>query len=322
MDTADHALVNGVLARQLRPLAKAITLIESQREDHRVRARALLEALLPHTGAAIRIGITGVPGVGKSTFVEAFGLYLIEQGLRVAVLAVDPSSTLSGGSILGDKTRMELLSRNPAAFIRPSPSAGNLGGVAEKTREAMLVCEASGFDVIVVETVGVGQSETAVAGMTDLFCLLQLPNAGDELQAIKKGVMELADLIAINKADIDPAAAQMSRSHIRTALRMLRPTSPNWAVPVLTLSALRKDGIAEFWDTVKRYRDAMTASGEFAARRKHQAAAWMWELIDADLKQRFHQHPRIRAELPGLIEAVEEGRVTPSAAARELLGFF
>jgi LAO/AO transport system kinase len=322
MDTADCALVNGVLARQLRPLAKAITLIESQREDHRVRARALLEALLPHTGTAMRVGISGVPGVGKSTFIEAFGLHLIEQGLRVAVLAVDPSSTLSGGSILGDKTRMELLSRNPAAFIRPSPSAGNLGGVAEKTREAMLVCEASGFDVIVVETVGVGQSETAVAGMTDLFCLLQLPNAGDELQAIKKGVMELADLIAINKADIDPAAAQLSRSQIRTALRMLRPTSPNWAVPVLTLSALRKDGIAEFWDTVKRYRDTMTASGEFATRRKHQAAAWMWELIDADLKQRFHQHPRIRAELPGFVEAVEEGRVTPSAAARELLSFF
>jgi LAO/AO transport system kinase len=176
--------------------------------------------------------------------------------------------------------------------------------------------------VIVVETVGVGQSETAVAGMTDLFCLLQLPNAGDELQAIKKGVMELADLIAINKADIDPAAAQMSRSHIRTALRMLRPTSPNWAVPVLTLSALRKDGIAEFWDTVKRYRDTMTASGEFATRRKHQAAAWMWDLIDADLKQRFHQHPQVRAELPGFVEAVEEGRVTPSAAARELLKSF
>jgi LAO/AO transport system kinase len=319
MDIADRALVNGVLAHQLRPLAKAITLIESHRKDHRNRARALLDALLPHTGTAMRIGISGVPGVGKSTFIEAFGLYLIEQGLRVAVLAVDPSSTLSGGSILGDKTRMELLSQNPAAFIRPSPSAGNLGGVAEKTREAMLVCEASGFDVIVVETVGVGQSETAVAGMTDLFCLLQLPNAGDELQAIKKGVMELADLIAINKADIDPAAAQMARSHIRTALRMLRPTSTNWTVPVLTLSALRKDGIAEFWDTVKRFRDTMTATGEFATRRKHQAAAWMWEIIDTDLKQRFHQHLQIRAELPGFLEAVEEGRVTPSAAARELL---
>ncbi|MDR2209258.1 MAG: methylmalonyl Co-A mutase-associated GTPase MeaB [Azoarcus sp.] len=321
MEPVDHTLLDGVLARQLRPLAKAITLIESQREDHRARARVLLEALLPHTGGAMRIGISGVPGVGKSTFIEAFGLYLIEQGLRVAVLAVDPSSTLSGGSILGDKTRMELLSREPAAFIRPSPSACSLGGVAEKTREVMLVCEASGFDVIVVETVGVGQSEIAVAGMTDLFCLLQLPNAGDELQAIKKGVMELADLIVINKADINPVAARTARAQIKTALHMLRPMSPNWPVPVLTMSALRKEGIAEFWDTAKRYRDTLTASGEFAARRKHQAATWMWELIDAGLKQRFRQHPRVTAALPGFVEAVEEGRVTPSAAARELLSF-
>ena len=321
MNTVDQALFDGVLARQLRPLAKAITLIESQRADHRARARALLEALLPHTGGAMRIGISGVPGVGKSTFIEAFGLYLVEQGLRVAVLAVDPSSTLSGGAILGDKTRMELLSRETAAFIRPSPSACSLGGVAEKTREAMLLCEASKFDVIVVETVGVGQSETAVAGMTDLFCLLQLPNAGDDLQAIKKGVMELADLIVINKADISPVAAQTARAQIETALRMLRPMSPNWPVPVLTLSALKKDGIVEFWDTVKRYRDTLTASGELAARRKHQAAAWMWELIDARLKHCFREHPRVKAELPGFVAAVEEGRVSPSTAARELLGF-
>jgi len=321
MNTVDQALFDGVLARQLRPLAKAITLIESQRADHRARARALLEALLPHTGGAMRIGISGVPGVGKSTFIEAFGLYLVEQGLRVAVLAVDPSSTLSGGAILGDKTRMELLSRETAAFIRPSPSACSLGGVAEKTREAMLLCEASKFDVIVVETVGVGQSETAVAGMTDLFCLLQLPNAGDDLQAIKKGVMELADLIVINKADISPVAAQTARAQIETALRMLRPMSPNWPVPVLTLSALKKEGIAEFWNTVKRYRDTMTASGEIEARRKHQAAAWMWELIDASLKHRFREHPRVRTALPEFIAAVEEGEVTPSVAARELLGF-
>jgi LAO/AO transport system kinase len=216
---------------------------------------------------------------------------------------------------------MELLSREPAAFIRPSPSSGCLGGVAEKTRETMLACEASGFDVIVVETVGVGQSETAVAGMTDLFCLLQLPNAGDELQAIKKGVMELADLIVINKADISPTAAQTACAHIKAALRMLRPMSPNWPVPVLTLSALKKDGIVEFWDTVKRYRNTMAASGEFTARRKHQAATWMWELIDAGLKHRFRQHPRVNAALPGFVSAVEEGKVTPSAAARELLGF-
>ncbi|GHT87448.1 ATPase/protein kinase [Betaproteobacteria bacterium] len=324
MDAADRALVDGVRARQLRPLAKAITLIESQRADHRVRARRLLEALLPHaggaTGGAIRVGISGVPGVGKSTFIEALGLYLIERGLRVAVLAVDPSSSLTGGSILGDKTRMELLSRNPAAFIRPSPSAGSLGGVAEKTREVMLACEASGFDVIVVETVGVGQSETAVAGMTDIFCLLQLPNAGDDLQAIKKGVMELADLIAINKADINPTAALAARAQIRTALHMLRPMSPNWPVPVLTLSALQKEGVIEFWDTVLRYRDAMTASGEFAAKRRHQATAWMWELIDAGLRHRFREHPQVRAGLPGFIAAVEKGQTTPSAAALELLG--
>ncbi|WP_211309617.1 methylmalonyl Co-A mutase-associated GTPase MeaB [Thauera aromatica] len=321
LDANDRALVDGVLARQLRPLAKAITLIESQREDHKARAQGVLEALLPHTGGAMRVGISGVPGVGKSTFIEALGLYLIEQGLRVAVLAVDPSSSLSGGSILGDKTRMERLSQNPAAFIRPSPSAGSLGGVAEKTRETMLVCEAAGFDVLIVETVGVGQSETAVAGMTDLFCLLQLPNAGDELQAIKKGIMELADLIVINKADLDPAAAMRAKAQIKTALHMLRPASPNWTVPVLTLSALKKEGIAEFWQAVSDYRRTLTASGEFDARRRHQALAWMWELIDAGLRSRFRTHPQVKHALPGFARAVEEGTTTPSAAALRLLGY-
>jgi LAO/AO transport system kinase len=321
LDAADLALVDGVLARQLRPLAKAITLIESQRDDHRARARRVLEALLPHTGGAMRVGISGVPGVGKSTFIEALGLYLIGQGLRVAVLAVDPSSSLTGGSILGDKTRMELLSRNPAAFIRPSPSAGSLGGVAEKTREAMLACEAAKFDVIIVETVGVGQSETAVAGMTDIFCLLQLPNAGDDLQAIKKGVMELADLIAINKADLNPTAALAARAQIKTALHMLRPMSPNWTVPVLTLSALKQDGVVEFWDTITRYRETMTASGEFAARRRQQAVAWMWELIDAGLRHRFREHPRIRQELSGFTREVALGTSTASAAALKLLAY-
>ena len=322
LDANDRALVDGVLARQLRPLAKTITLIESQREDHKLRAQGVLEALLPHTGGAMRVGISGVPGVGKSTFIEALGLYLIEQGLRVAVLAVDPSSSLSGGSILGDKTRMERLSQNPAAFIRPSPSAGSLGGVAEKTRETMLVCEAAGFDVLIVETVGVGQSETAVAGMTDLFCLLQLPNAGDELQAIKKGIMELADLIVINKADLDPAAAMRAKAQIKTALHMLRPASPSWTVPVLTLSALKKNGIAEFWQAVSDYRRALTASGEFDAKRRHQALAWMWELIDAGLRSRFRTHPQVKHALPGLARAVEEGATTPSAAALRLLGDF
>ena len=317
---ADQALVDGVLARQLRPLAKTITLIESQREDHRGRAQKVLEALLPHTGGAMRVGISGVPGVGKSTFIEGLGLYLIEQGLRVAVLAVDPSSSVTGGSILGDKTRMELLSQNPAAFIRPSPSACSLGGVAEKTRESMLVCEAAGFDVIIIETVGVGQSETAVAGMTDIFCLLQLPNAGDDLQAIKKGIMEIADLIVINKADIDPVAAMRAKSQIKTALHMLRPASPNWAVPVLTLSALQKQGIADFWNAVMDYRRTLTDSGELAAKRRHQAMAWMWELIDSALRSRFRNHPQVKQDLPALARAVEEGSTTPSIAALRLLG--
>ncbi|MDR2688388.1 MAG: methylmalonyl Co-A mutase-associated GTPase MeaB [Azoarcus sp.] len=314
-------LADGVLAHQLRPLAKAITLIESRREDHRARARRLVETLLPHTGKAMRVGISGVPGVGKSTFIEALGLYLIEQGKRVAVLAVDPSSSLTGGSILGDKTRMELLSQNPAAFIRPSPSAGSLGGVAEKTREVMLACEAAGFDVLIVETVGVGQSETAVAGMSDIFCLLQLPNAGDDLQAIKKGIMELADLIAINKADLDPVAARAARAQILSALHMLRPASPNWTVPVLTLSARQKEGVAEFWAAVMKYRETMTASGEFAARRRHQATAWMWELIDAGLRQRFREHPRVQRELSRFTREVALGMSTASTAALKLLGY-
>ena len=319
-NSVDQALVSGVLAGQLRPLAKAITLIESSRPDHRERAHRVLEALLPRTGGAMRVGISGVPGVGKSTFIEALGLHLIDQGLRLAVLAVDPSSSLTGGSILGDKTRMELLSQRPEAFIRPSPSAGSLGGVAEKTREAMLVCEAAGFDVIIVETVGVGQSETAVAGMTDIFCLLQLPNAGDDLQAIKKGIVELADLIVINKADIDAAAATRAKAQMLSALHMLRPASHHWTVPVLTLSALQKQGVADFWAEVVRYREAMTASGEFAAKRRHQALAWMWELIDQGLRHRFRGHPGVQQALPQLAGAVEAGVTTPSAAAGRLLG--
>ena len=321
IDAADQALVDGVLACKLRPLAKTITLIESQREDHKARARAVLEALLPHTGKSIRVGISGVPGVGKSTFIEGLGLYLIEQGFRVAVLAVDPSSSVSGGSILGDKTRMEHLSQNPGAYIRPSPSACSLGGVAEKTRETMLVCEASGFDVIIVETVGVGQSETAVAGMTDIFCLLQLPNAGDDLQAIKKGIMEIADLIVINKADIDPSAAMRAKSQIKTALHMLRPMSQNWIVPVITLSALRNEGVAEFWEQVTRYRDTLTRTGEFDAKRRHQALAWMWDMIDNGLRSRFRSHPQVRRDLPDLASAVEQGTTTPSAAALKLLSY-
>ena len=318
----DRKLVDGVLARgpaQRRALAKTITLVESTRADHQLRARQVLNVLLPLTGNAIRVGISGVPGSGKSTFIEALGNFLIDAGKRLAVLAVDPSSTISGGSILGDKTRMESLCQREQAFIRPSPTSGSLGGVAEKTREAMLVCEAAGYDVIIVETVGVGQSETAVAGMVDIFVLLQLPNAGDDLQAIKKGIVEISDLIVFNKADIDQRAADFARNQMKTALTMLRRNSVNWMPPVLTGSALAKKGIAEFWAEVERYRSTMQASGEFDAKRSRQALDWMWNLIDSGLRQYFRQHPAVRAELAGLSQAVAEGRVTPGAAAYSLL---
>ena len=321
LDAADEDLVDGVLARRTRQLAKTITLVESSRVDHQRRAQRVLERLLPHTGNSIRVGISGVPGVGKSTFIETLGLHLIARGHRVAVLAVDPSSSVSGGSILGDKTRMERLSQNPGAFIRPSPTGGSLGGVAEKTREAMLVCEAAGFDVVIVETVGVGQSETAVAGMVDVFALLLLPNAGDELQAIKKGIMEIADVLVINKSDIDPHAAALARSHLRSALGMLRRASPNWQVPVVAVSSLKEERIADFWREIERYRVTMSASGEFAAKRRHQAVAWMWSLIDTGLRSRFREHPRVRGELDELRRAVEHGTTTPAAAAHRLLGY-
>jgi LAO/AO transport system kinase len=308
-----------VLAGQRRALAKAITLVESTRADHQQRAQQVLAALLPRTGRAVRLGISGVPGAGKSTFIEALGLWLIERGHRPAVLAVDPSSSVSGGSILGDKTRMERLSRREEAFIRPSPSAGSLGGVAEKTREAMLLCEAGGYDVIVVETVGVGQSETTVAGMVDMFCLLQLPNAGDDLQAIKKGIVEIADLVAINKADLDPAAAEVTRAQWRNALHLLRPTSPSWAPPVLALSALRQEGMAVFWEQVEAYRAALGPTGELEARRRQQATSWMWSLIDAELRRGFRRHHGVQEQLPRLTRAVEAGEVTPFAAAQALL---
>lgn len=317
----DQTLVDGVLAGQRRALAKAITLIESTRTDHQQRAQLVLNALLPSTGRAIRVGISGVPGAGKSTFIEALGVWLIEQGKKLAVLAVDPSSSISGGSILGDKTRMELLCQREEAFIRPSPSAGSLGGVAEKSREAMLLCEAAGFDVIIIETVGVGQSETTVAGMVDIFCLLQLPNAGDDLQAIKKGIVEIADLVVINKADIDRNATAVTRAQWRNALHMLRPASPNWSPPVMTVSALHKEGIPEFWEAIEKYRSALTPTGEFAAKRQHQALSWMWQLIDFGLRQHFRHHPRVQKNLPALTQSVELGHTTPTAAAYALLNF-
>jgi LAO/AO transport system kinase len=324
-------VLTGAGAVQRRAMAKAITLLESTRADHRAQGDELLTALLPHTGRSFRLGISGVPGVGKSTFIEALGLYLIEQGHRVAVLTIDPSSTVSGGSILGDKTRMEHLSVHEKAYIRPSPSSGTLGGVAEKTREAMLVCEAAGYDIVMVETVGVGQSETAVANMTDMFCLLQLPNAGDDLQAIKKGVMELADLVVINKADIDTDAATRARAQITSSLRLLglhgHPEHAHhdegiWHPQVIQISALHNQGVDSFWAEVTRFRTLQTANGRLAARRQHQASAWMWERIDAGLKQRFREHPQIRARLDDTSRRVLSGELPASTAARQLLELF
>jgi LAO/AO transport system kinase len=311
------------LAAQRRAIAKAITLLESTRADHRVQADELLTALLPHTGKSLRLGISGVPGVGKSTFIEALGLYLIELGHRVAVLTIDPSSTVSGGSILGDKTRMEKLSVDERAYIRPSPSSGTLGGVAEKTREAMLVCEAAGYDIVIVETVGVGQSETAVAGMTDMFVLMQLPNAGDDLQAIKKGVMELADLVLINKSDIDPLASERARLQITAAMQLLGMfggySELNWHPKALPLSALNGQGVDTFWNAVNEFKTLQNANGKLAERRKSQSLAWMWERIDAGLKLQFKQNPQVQAMLPQLLKDVSEGRVAASSAARNLL---
>jgi LAO/AO transport system kinase len=328
-----EGLVQAVLQRdpvqQRRGMAKAITLIESTRPDHRDEADALLTQLLPHTGQSLRLGLSGVPGVGKSTFIEALGLHLIEQGHRVAVLTIDPSSTVSGGSILGDKTRMEKLSVHPQAYIRPSPSSGTLGGVAEKTREVMLVCEAAGYDIVIVETVGVGQSELAVARMTDMFVLMQLPNAGDDLQAIKKGVMELADLVLINKADLDADAATRAQAQISSALHLLGAhvppnaaleAAPLWQPRVIQVSALQGQGINQFWALVTQFRSQQHAGGLHTDRRQQQAVAWMWERIDHDLKLAFRQHPQVQAMLPTLTADVTAGRMPASTAARQLLG--
>lgn len=320
--------MHGNAAVQRRAMAKAITLLESTRSDDRALADGLLTALLPYTGKALRLGISGVPGVGKSTFIETLGMQLTAQGHRVAVLAIDPSSTVSGGSILGDKTRMEQLSVNPNAYIRPSPSSGTLGGVAEKTREAMLVCEAAGYDVVIVETVGVGQSEIAVHGMTDMYCVLQLPNAGDDLQAIKKGVMERADLVVINKADIDPHAATRAEAQITSSLRLLgmhgNPENAShneqlWQPKVLQMSALKGEGVDRFWQMVQRFQMLQTHNGRLKQRREQQSLAWMWERIDAGLKQAFKQHPKVQALLPNIQADVVAGRLPASTAARQLL---
>jgi LAO/AO transport system kinase len=324
-------LLQGNPPVQRRAMAKAITMLESTRTDHRASADELLTAMLPHTGKSFRLGISGVPGVGKSTFIEALGLYLINQGHRVAVLAVDPSSSVSGGSILGDKTRMEHLSVHAQAYIRPSPSSGTLGGVAEKTRESMLVCEAAGYDVVIVETVGVGQSETAVANMTDMFCLLQLPNAGDDLQAIKKGVMELADLVVINKSDIDLNAATRAEAQITSALRLLgmhgnpdnmHHNETQWHPKVVKISALLGQGVDTFWAAVSEFKGLQVNNGRFGMRRQQQALSWMWERIDAGLKQTFRAQPRVQALLPDLSQQVGAGQLAASTAARQLLSAY
>ena len=316
-------LAQGVLAGSRRALARAITLIESTRADHREAAEALLHQLLPHAGRSVRIGITGVPGAGKSTFIEAFGLHVVEKGHRLAVLAVDPSSPRTGGSILGDKTRMEELSRDERAFIRPSPSGCTLGGVARRTRETMLVCEAAGYDVIVVETVGVGQSETAVADMVDMFLLLLVPGGGDELQGIKKGIVELADAVIVNKADGDLAqAANRAARDYKNALHLLAPTNAAWTVPVLTCSALEHQGIDKVWDSVGSYRQAMEGCGAFAGRRSSQARAWMWNEVAETLMQALKDDPRVAELLPAMEQDVAGGAVAPGRAARQLVATF
>lgn len=312
--------IDGVLSGNRKILSKTITLIESARADHQRLAKQIIDQLLPYTGNAFRLGITGVPGVGKSTFIETFGMYLIQKGHHLAVLAVDPSSQRSGGSIMADKTRMEKLSVEKNAFIRPSPSSGTLGGVARKTRETILICEAAGFDVIVVETVGVGQSETTVASMVDFFLVLMLAGAGDQIQGIKKGVLEIADALAINKADKDNIQkAQQAKKEYESALSLLNPSSPSWTPPVLTCSAMEAVGIDDIWETVKDHRIRLSASGELDSKRKHQALDWMWALVEEGLKERFNNNKEIQNRLPRLIADVEKGVIAPPVAAMELL---
>ena len=302
-----------------RALAKAITLVESKKLEHRAQAQELLEAVLPNTGNSIRVGITGIPGVGKSTFIEAFGQYLISQGKRVAVLAVDPSSPIAGGSILGDKTRMEMLSRSNDAFIRPSPSEGSLGGVALKTRETMLLCEAAGYDVILVETVGVGQSEYEVASMVDFFMVLMLPNAGDELQGIKKGIMELADALVINKADGESInLATQTRRHYQNALHLLRHSS-FWTPQVMTCSALRSENIEAVWGMISDYKVDATKNGALAEKRARQAKEWMNKLLHEMLDIKLKENPKIKALLPELNHKVTHGETTPFLAAQRIV---
>ena len=312
--------IEGVCSGDRRLLAKTITLVESTRPEHRRLAQQVIDGLLAHGGKAIRLGITGVPGVGKSTFIESLGMMLIEKGHRVAVLAVDPSSKRSGGSIMADKTRMERLSVAPQAFIRPSPAGTTLGGVARMTRETMIVCEAAGFDVVIVETVGVGQSETTVASMVDFFLVLMLAGAGDELQGIKKGVLELADAVAVNKADGDNVEkARKAAKAYEIALHLLNPATPTWYPPVLTCSALTLEGVDKIWETVCEHRRRLSATGELEEKRRSQALQWMWSLVEDGLKERFFNHPAVRDRLESISTEVKKGLKAPTVAAQELL---
>jgi LAO/AO transport system kinase len=317
------ALAAGVRRGERRALARAITLVESTRPEHRGRANRLLENLMPVTGKSMRIGISGVPGVGKSTFIEALGNHVVAEGHRVAVLAVDPSSALSGGSILGDKTRMERLARQARAFIRPSPTGATLGGVARRTREAILLCEAAGFDVVVVETVGVGQSEVAVAGMTDMFVLMLLPGGGDELQGIKRGIVELADLVVVNKADGELASAAVrAASDYQNALQFLKPRSAQWQVPVQTCSALHGERVAEVWQTVIDYFAVLSKNGRLASRRGQQGLEWMWRETADSLIEALKQAPEVRVRVAELETAVVIGRLPATVAAQQLINVF
>ena len=312
-------LARGVRAGERAVIARAITLVESRRTDHQKAARRLVQELLPSTGNAVRVGITGAPGVGKSTTIDALGTFLTAKGSKVAVLAVDPSSARSGGSILADKTRMARLGTDLKAFVRPSPSSGTLGGVAAKTRESMLVCEAAGYDVVLVETIGTGQSETMVADMTDFFLVLMLPGAGDELQGLKKGVVEIADMIAINKADGDNVnRAKAAAAEYRAALHILNPRSPSWSPPVVTYSALSGQGIAELWASVLDHRERMTKTGELEARRREQQVKWMWAMLEDRLFARLRSDPAVKAKLPRIEAAVAEGRTSPAMAVDEI----